>query len=99
METYKEEINKIKGKFYFSDLEWDLLSIFRGKEYKEALKTSPYGFSGVEEVTDEKSFYKYLDKNNGWKKLYKVFFGAENAPSSESDLRNNKEKYAIQKVS
>ena len=76
-----------------------MLSIFRGEEYQKLLKTSPYGFSEVEKVTDEKSFYAYLDKNNGWKKLYKVFFGAENAPSSESDLRNNKEKYAIQKVS
>lgn len=100
LKTYKEGINKIKGKFYFSDLEWDLLSIFRGEEYQKLLKTSPYGFSGVdEEVKDEKSFYKYLDKNNGWKKLYKVFFGSDNAPSSKDDLDNNKEKYAIQRAS
>ena len=100
LKTYKEEINKIKGKFYFSDLEWDFIKIFTGREYKELLKTSSYGFSGVdEEVKDEKSFYKYLDKNNGWKKLYKVFFGSDNAPSSKDDLDNNKEKYAIQRAS
>lgn len=99
LKTYKDGINKIKGKFYFSDLEWDFIKIFTGKEYKEVLRTPPYGFSGVEEVTDEKLFYKYLDENNKWEKLYEVFFGSNNAPSSESDLRNNKEKYAIQKVS
>ncbi len=100
LERYREEIKKIKGKFHFSDLEWDLLSIFRGEEYQKLLKTSPYGFSGVdEEVKDEKSFYKYLDKNNGWKNLYKVFFGSDNAPSSKDDLDNNKEKYAIQRAS
>ena len=99
LETYREAIKKIKGKFYFSDLEWDFIKIFTGREYKELLKTSPYGFSGVEEVTNEKLFYEYLDKNNKWEKLYEVFFGSNNAPSSESDLRNNKEKYAIQKVS
>lgn len=97
--TYIKEIKKIKGKFHFSDLEWDFIKIFTGKEYKEVLRTPPYGFSGVEEVTDEKLFYKYLDENNKWEKLYEVFFGSNNAPSSESDLRNNKEKYAIQKVS
>ena len=99
LKTYKEEINKIKGKFYFSDLEWDFIKIFTGEEYKGVLRTSSYGFSGVEEVTNEKLFYKYLDENNKWEKLYEVFFGSNNAPSSESDLRNNKEKYAIQKVS
>ena len=76
-----------------------MLSIFRGEEYQKLLKTSPYGFSGVEEVTDEKSFYKYLDKNNGWKKLYKVFFGAENAPSTKDDLDKHKEDYVIQRAS
>ena len=100
LKTYKEEINKIKGKFYFSDLEWDLLSIFSGNEYHKELKTSSYGFSGVdEEVKDEKSFYKYLDKNNGWKKLYKVFFGSDNAPSSKDDLDKHKEDYVIQRAS
>ncbi len=99
LKTYKEEINKIKGKFYFSDLEWDLLSIFSGKEYHNELKTSPYGFSGFENVKDDKSFYEYLDQNNGWKKLYEVFFGSANAPSSKDDLDKNKEKYAIQRAS
>ncbi len=99
LETYREEINKIKGKFHFSDVEWGLLSIFRGEEYQKLLKTSPYGFSGVEKVTDEKSFYDYLDKNNGWKKLYKVFFGAENAPPTKDDLDKHKEDYVIQRAS
>ena len=99
LETYKKEINKIKGKFYFSDLEWDLLSIFSGDEYQEVLKTSSYGFSGDKNVTDKKSFYDYLDKNNGWKKLYKVFFGAENAPSTKDDLDKHKEDYVIQRAS
>lgn len=99
LRTYIEGIKKIKGKFYFSDLEWDLLSIFRGEEYQKLLKTSPYGFSEVEKVTDEKSFYAYLDKNNGWKKLYKVFFGAENAPSTKDDLDKHKEDYVIQRAS
>ena len=99
LKTYREEIKKIKGKFYFSDLEWDLLSIFSGNEYQEILKTSSYGFSGVKNVTDKKSFYDYLDKNNGWKKLYKVFFGAENAPSTKDDLDKHKEDYVIQRAS
>lgn len=99
LERYREEIKKIKGKFHFSDVEWGLLSIFRGEEYQKLLKTSPYGFSGVEDVKDEKSFYKYLDENNGWKKLYEVFFGSANAPSSKDDLDKNKEKYAIQRAS
>ena len=99
LETYIEGINKIKGKFYFSDVEWDLLSIFSDKEYQKVLALPSYGFSGVGRVTNEKNFYEYLDKNNKWEKLYEVFFGSANAPSSELDLRNNKEKYAIQKVS
>ena len=97
LRTYIEGIKKIKGKFYFSDLEWDLLSIFSGKEYQEELPS--YGFSGFENVTDKKSFYDYLDKNNGWKKLYKVFFGSENAPSFKDDLDKNKERYVIQRAS
>ena len=97
LKTYKEEINKIKGKFYFSDLEWDLLLIFSDEKYQNVLPS--YGFSGVKSVTNKESFYKYLDENKKWKKLYEVFFESDNAPSSESDLRNNKEKYAIQKVS
>ncbi len=99
LKTYKEEINKIKGKFYFSDLEWDFIKIFTGEEYKGVLRTSSYGFSGVERVGDEKSFYEYLDKNNKWEKLYEVFFGSANAPSSKDDLDKNKEKYAIQRAS
>ena len=99
LETYREEIKKIKGKFYFSDVEWDLLSIFSDKEYQKVLALPSYGFSGVERVTDEKSFYEYLDQNNRWKKLYKVFFDSDNAPSSKDDLVNNKEKYVIQRAS
>ena len=99
LRTYKEEINKIKGKFDFSDLEWDFIKIFTGKEYKEVLRTSSYGFSGVEDVTNEKLFYKYLDKNNNWQKLYEVFFGSENAPSTKDDLDKHKEDYVIQRAS
>ena len=99
LETYIEGINKIKGKFYFSDVEWDLLSIFSDKEYQKVLALPSYDFSGVERVTDEKSFYEYLDQNNRWKKLYKVFFDSDNAPSSKDDLVNNKEKYVIQRAS
>ena len=99
LETYREEIKKIKGKFYFSDVEWDLLSIFSDKEYQKVLALPSYDFSGVERVTDEKSFYEYLDQNNRWKKLYKVFFDSDNAPSSKDDLVNNKEKYVIQRAS
>ena len=76
-----------------------MLSIFSGDEYQEVLKTSSYGFSGDKNVTDKKSFYDYLDKNNGWKKLYKVFFGAENAPSTKDDLDKHKEDYVIQRAS
>ena len=99
LETYREEIKKIKGKFYFSDVEWDLLSIFSDKEYQKVLALPSYDFSGVERVTDEKSFYEYLDQNNRWKKLYKVFFDSDNAPSFKDDLVNNKEKYVIQRAS
>lgn len=99
LKTYKEAINKIKGKFYFSDLEWDFIKIFTGEEYKKVLRTSPYDFSGVERVENDKSFYEYLDQNNGWKKLYEVFFGSANAPSSKDNLDKNKEKYAIQRAS
>ena len=95
--TYTEGIKKIKGKFYFSDFERDLLLIFSDEKYQNVLPS--YGFSGVKSVTNKELFYKYLDENKKWKKLYEVFFESDNAPSSESDLRNNKEKYAIQKVS
>ena len=99
LETYREEIKKIKGKFYFSDVEWDLLSIFSDKEYQKVLALPSYGFSGVGRVTNEKNFYEYLDKNNKWERLYEVFFGSANAPSSKDDLDKNKEKYAIQRAS
>ena len=99
LETYIEGINKIKGKFYFSDVEWDLLSIFSDKEYQKVLALPSYGFSGVGRVTNEKNFYEYLDKNNKWEKLYEVFFGSANAPSSKDDLDKNKEKYVIQRAS
>ncbi len=99
LKTYKEAINKIKGKFYFSDLEWDFIKIFTGWEYKDVLRTSPYDFSGVERVKDDKSFYEYLDQNNGWKKLYEVFFGSANAPSTKDDLDKHKEDYVIQRAS
>lgn len=99
LETYREEINKIKGKFHFSDLEWDFIKIFTGWEYKDVLRTSPYDFSGVERVKDDKSFYEYLDQNNGWKKLYEVFFGSANAPSTKDDLDKHKEDYVIQRAS
>ena len=99
LKTYKEEINKIKGKFYFSDLEWDLFKIFSDSGgYQDTLKKN-YRFQGLSEIKNTSDFYTYLNKDNNWKKLYKVFFDSDNAPSSESDLRNNKEKYAIQKVS
>ena len=99
LKTYKEEINKIKGKFYFSDLEWDFVSLFTDQNYHTIL--GEYGFTNLDAVTDKDKFYAYLNSSHGsnWKKLYKVFFDSDNAPSSESDLRNNKEKYAIQKVS
>lgn len=76
-----------------------MLSIFSDKEYQKVLALPSYDFSGVERVTDEKSFYEYLDQNNRWKKLYKVFFDSDNAPSSKDDLVNNKEKYVIQRAS
>jgi len=104
LKTYIEGINKIKGKFYFSDLEWDLFKIFSDSGgYQQTLKAI-YGFQGLSGIKDTSDFYSYLNTNNNkgvknWEKLYEVFFRSDNAPSSESDLRNNKEKYAIQKVS
>lgn len=99
LESYRTTIRGITGKFYFSDVEWDLLSIFSDKEYQEVLALPSYGFSGVGRVTNEKNFYEYLDENNKWEKLYEVFFGSANAPSSKDDLDKNKEKYAIQRAS
>lgn len=100
LKTYIEKINKIKGKFYFSDLEWDFVSLFTDKEYQTILQ-GKYGFTNLNTVTDKDKFYAYLNSSHGsnWKKLYEVFFGSDNAPSSKDDLVNNKEKYAIQRAS
>ena len=75
------------------------MSLFTGQNYHTILRE--YGFTNLDAVTHKDKFYAYLNSSHGsnWKKLYKVFFDSDNAPSSESDLRNNKEKYAIQKVS
>ena len=99
LKTYKEGINKIKGKFYFSDLEWDFESLFTNKNYHTILRE--YGFTNLDAVTDNDKFYAYLNSSHGsnWKKLYKVFFGSDNAPSSKDDLDKNKERYVIQKAS
>lgn len=99
LKTYKEEINKIKGKFYFSDLEWDFIKIFSvSGGYQDTLKEI-YGFQGFSGIKNASDFYTYLNKDNNWKKLYEVFFGSANAPSSKDDLDKNKEKYAIQRAS
>ena len=104
LETYREEIKKIKGKFYFSDVESDLFNIFSDSGgYQQTLKDI-YGFQGLSGIKDASAFYSYLNTNNNegvknWKKLYKVFFDSDNAPSSKEDLVNNKEKYVIQRVS
>lgn len=99
LKTYREEINKIKGKFYFSDLEWDFVSLFTDNKYHTILRE--YGFTNLDAVTDKDKFYAYLNSSHGsnWKKLYKVFFDSDNAPSSKDDLVNNKEKYVIQRAS
>ena len=99
LETYKKEINKIKGKFYFSDLEWDFIKIFSDSGgYQDTLKKN-YRFQGLSEIKNASDFYTYLNKDNNWKKLYEVFFGSANAPSSKDDLDKHKEKYAIQRAS
>lgn len=99
LKTYKEGINKIKGKFYFSDLEWDLFKIFSDSGgYQDTLKKN-YGFQGLPGIENASDFYTYLNEDNNWKKLYEVFFGSANAPSSKDDLDKNKEKYAIQRAS
>ena len=104
LETYREEIKKIKGKFHFSDLEWDFIKIFSDSGgYQDTLKDS-YHFQGLSGIKDASAFYSYLNTNNNegvknWKKLYKDFFDSDNAPSSKEDLVNNKEKYAIQRAS
>lgn len=99
LETYREEIKKIKGKFHFSDVESDLFKIFSDSGgYQKTLKDS-YHFQEPSEIKNASDFYTYLNKDNNWKKLYEVFFGSANAPSSKDDLDNNKEKYAIQRAS
>ena len=97
--TYIKEIKKIKGKFHFSDLEWDFIKIFSDSGgYQDTLKKN-YGFQEFSEIKNASDFYTYLNKDNNWKKLYEVFFGSANAPSSKDDLDKNKEKYAIQRAS
>lgn len=99
LETYREEIKKIKGKFYFSDLEWDLFKIFSDSGgYQQTLKAI-YGFQGLPEIKDTSDFYSYLNRNNNWKKLYKDFFDSDNAPSTKDDLDKHKEDYVIQRAS
>lgn len=100
LRTYIEGIKKIKGKFYFSDVEWDLFKIFSDSGgYQQTLKDS-YHFQELSEIKNDSDFYTYLNKdNNNWKKLYEVFFDSDNAPSSKDDLVNNKEKYVIQRAS
>lgn len=105
LETYREEIKKIKGKFYFSDLEWDLFKIFSDSGGYQQILKAIYGFQGLSGIKDTSDFYSYLNTNNNnegvknWEKLYEVFFGSANAPSSKDDLDKNKEKYAIQRAS
>ena len=97
--TYIEEIKKIKGKFHFSDVEWDLFKIFSDSGgYQDTLKNN-YRFQGLPEIKNASDFYTYLNKDNNWQKLYKDFFDSDNAPSSKDDLDKNKEKYAIQRAS
>ena len=105
LETYREEIKKIKGKFYFSDLEWDLFKIFSDSGGYQQILKAIYGFQGLSGIKDTSDFYSYLNTNNNnegvknWEKLYEVFFDSDNAPSSKDDLVNNKEKYVIQRAS
>ena len=99
LKTYKEEINKIKGKFDFSDVEWDLFKIFSDSGgYQQTLQDS-YHFQRLSGIQNASDFYSYLNRDNNWKKLYKVFFGAENAPSTKDDLDKHKEDYVIQRAS
>lgn len=104
LEAYINKLGAIKGKFYFSDVESDLFNIFSDSGgYQQTLKDI-YGFQGLSGIKDASAFYSYLNINNNegvknWKKLYKVFFDSDNAPSSKEDLVNNKEKYVIQRVS
>lgn len=99
LKTYIEGINKIKGKFHFSDVESDLFKIFSDSGgYQQTLKEI-YGFQRLSGIKNTSDFYTYLNSNNNWKKLYKDFFGAENAPSTKDDLDKHKEDYVIQRAS
>ena len=104
LEAYINKLGAIKGKFYFSDVESDLFNIFSDSGgYQQTLKDI-YGFQGLSGIKEASAFYSYLNTNNNegvknWKKLYKVFFDSDNAPSSKEDLVNNKEKYVIQRAS
>ena len=96
---YISKLKKIKetSKFYFTDLEWDFVSLFTDKKYQTILQRE-YGFTNLDTVTDKDKFYTYLNSSHGsnWEKLYKIFFDAENAPTSYENLvGSDKESYAI----
>ena len=96
---YISKLKKIKetSKFYFTDLEWDFVSLFTDKKYQIILQRD-YGFTNLDTITDKDKFYTYLNSSHGsnWEKLYKIFFDAENAPTSYENLvGSDKESYAI----
>ena len=96
---YISKLKKIKetSKFYFTDLEWDFVSLFTDKKYQTILQRD-YGFTNLDTITDKDKFYTYLNSSHGsnWEKLYKIFFDAENAPTSYENLvGSDKESYAI----
>ena len=96
---YISKLKKIKetSKFYFTDLEWDFVSLFTDKKYQTILQRE-YGFTNLDTVTDKDKFYTYLNSSHGsnWEKIYKIFFDAENAPTSYENLvGSDKESYAI----
>jgi hypothetical protein len=71
--------------------------LFTNKKYHTILQEK-YGFTNLDTVTNEDEFYAYLNSSYGsnWKKLYKIFFDAENAPTSYKNLvGSDKESYAI----
>ena len=73
--------------------------MFTDSKY-QAILQKDYGFTNLSTVTeaDKEKFYAYLNSSGGsnWKKLYKIFFDAENAPISYKDLvGSDKEDYAI----
>ena len=96
---YISKLKKIKetSKFYFTDLEWDFVSLFTNEKYHTILQEK-YGFTNLDTVRNKDKFYTYLNSSHGsnWAKLYKKFFDAENAPTSYEDLvGSDKESYAI----